>query len=108
MLFLEPSLIDEPELPEEGDFSSEALGRIYAVLRAKIRNGENVSIGALSGVLDQGEMNLLVGILQKPELLSNSRRALQDYILRIREQQERDLDLNALRDRLRERKGYHS
>ena len=93
-------------------FSSEALGRIYTVLRQKIEDGGTVSVSSLSGSLSQEEMNLLVNILQKPEVLSNGRRALQDYIDRIREQHEleaggRETDLNALRDRLRERKGYH-
>ena len=112
LLYLEPSLIRENDLPDAALFSSEALGRIYTILRQKIEEGSAVSISALSGTLSQEEMNLLVNILQKPEVLSNGRRALQDYIDRIREQHEleaggRETDLNALRDRLRERKGYH-
>ena len=112
LLYLEPSLVQEVGLPEAAMFSSEALGRIYTILRQKIEEGGALSISSLSGVLSQEEMNLLVNILQKPEVLSSGRRALQDYIVRIREQHEleaggSELDLNALRDRLRERKGYH-
>ena len=112
LLYLEPSLVQEGGLPEAAVFSSEALGRIYTILRQKIEEGGAVSISSLSGLLSREEMNLLVNILQKPEVLSSGRRALQDYIVRIREQHELDtggseLDLNALRDRLRERKGYH-
>ena len=112
LLYLEPSLVRESGLPEATMFSSEALGRIYTILRQKIEEGSTVSVSSLSGSLSQEEMNLLVNILQKPEVLSNGRRALQDYIDRIREQHEleaggRETDLNALRDRLRERKGYH-
>ena len=112
LLYLEPSLVQEGGLPEAAMFSSEALGRIYTILRQKIEEGGTLSISSLSGVLSREEMNLLVNILQKPEVLSSGRRALQDYIVRIREQHELDtggseLDLNALRDRLRERKGYH-
>ena len=112
LLYLEPSLIRENDLPDAALFSSEALGRIYTILRQKIKEGGAVSISALSGTLSQEEMNLLVNILQKPEVLSSGRRALQDYIARIREQHEleaggSEMDLNALRDRLRERKGYH-
>ena len=112
LLYLEPSLVRESGLPEAAMFSSEALGRIYTILRQKIEEGSTVSVSSLSGSLSQEEMNLLVNILQKPEVLSNGRRALQDYIDRIREQHEleaggRETDLNALRDRLRERKGYH-
>ena len=113
LLYLEPSLVRESGLPEAAMFSSEALGRIYTILRQKIEEGGTVSVSSLSGSLSQEEMNLLVNILQKPEVLSNGRRALQDYIDRIREQHEleaggRETDLNALRDRLRERKGYHT
>lgn len=112
LLYLEPSLVRENDLPDASMFSSEALGRIYTILRRKIEEGGAVSISALSGTLSQEEMNLLVNILQKPEVLSSGRRALQDYIARIREQYEleaggSEMDLNALRDRLRERKGYH-
>ena len=112
LLYLEPSLVQEGGLPDAAVFSSEALGRIYTILRQKIEEGGAVSISSLSGLLSQEEMNLLVNILQKPEVLSSGRRALQDYIARIREQHEleaggSELDLNALRDRLRERKGYH-
>ena len=110
LLYLEPSLVQEGGLPEAAVFSSEALGRIYTILRQKIEEGGTLSISSLSGVLSREEMNLLVNILQKPEVLSSGRRALQDYIVRIREQHELDTggsDLNALRDRLRERKGYH-
>ena len=112
LLYLEPSLIRENDLPDAALFSSEALGRIYTILRQKIEEGSAVSISALSGTLSQEEMNLLVNILQKPEVLSSGRRALQDYIARIRDQHEleaedSEMDLNALRDRLRERKGYH-
>ena len=112
LLYLEPSLVQEGGLPEAAGFSAEALGRIYTILRQKIEEGGTLSISSLSGVLSREEMNLLVNILQKPEVLSSGRRALQDYIVRIREQHELDtggseLDLNALRDRLRERKGYH-
>lgn len=112
LLYLEPSLVQDGGLPEAAVFSSEALGRIYTILRQKIEEGGTLSISSLSGVLSREEMNLLVNILQKPEVLSSGRRTLQDYIVRIREQHELDtggseLDLNALRDRLRERKGYH-
>ena len=112
LLYLDPALEKEVGLPDAAVFSSEALGRIYTILRQKIEDGGTVSISSLSAVLSREEMNLLVSILQKPEVLSSGRRALQDYIMRIREQHEleaggSELDLNALRDRLRERKGYH-
>ena len=109
LLYLEPELNRTETLPDAQEFSSEALAKIYRLLRRKISDGDSLSIGTLSQELNQEEMNLLVDILQKPELLSNGRRALDDYIRRIREQNEQDesVDLNTLRDRLKERKGYH-
>ena len=112
LLYMDPALEKEVGLPDAAMFSSEALSRIYTILRQKIEEGGAVSISSLSGLLSREEMSLLVSILQKPEVLSSGRRALQDYIMRIREQHEleaggSELDLNALRDRLRERKGYH-
>ena len=112
LLFLEPALGTEPTLPAPEEFSSEVLGKIYRVLVRKISDGDSLSVGTLSTELNQDEMNLLVSILQKPEILSNGKRALNDYIHKMKEQKERsipgdELDLNALSSKLRERKGYH-
>ena len=113
LLMLEPGLAASEGLPQESDFSSEALGQIYALLKARINARESTELNALAASLTPDEMNLLVSIMQKPEQLTVSERALKDYTTRILEQKERrersgDLDLNSLRDRLRERKGYHS
>ena len=54
-------------------------------------------------------MSLLVGLLQKPELLAQGGRALRDYIHKIRERKElaaATTDLRALASKLREKKGY--
>lgn len=112
LLFRDPSLISDSGLPDPTDFSSEALAAIYKLLRLKIASGELPSINSMASELNSEEMNLLVSILQKPELLSSSSSVLQDYSRRIHEQKElraggSEEDLNALRDRLRERKGYH-
>ena len=112
LLFREPSLISEPGLPDPEDFTSETLANIYRLLRREIEAGEIPGINNMAAELNTEEMNLLVSIMQKPELLSSSKTAMQDYTQRIQEQKERRTgegmeDLNALRDRLRERKGYH-
>ena len=109
LLYLDPALSRETELPEPEEFSSQALGRIYSAIRARIDRGEEVSAAVLGGELSLNEMSLLVGILQKPELLSRGGRALRDYIKRIRERNELaagETDLRELASRLRERKGY--
>ena len=109
LLYLDPALSRETALPEPEEFSSQTLGRIYSAIRARIDRGEEVSAAVLGGELSLNEMSLLVGILQKPELLSRGGRALRDYIKRIRERKELaagETDLRELASRLRERKGY--
>ncbi|MBO7670536.1 MAG: DNA primase [Oscillospiraceae bacterium] len=114
LLMLEPALASQDNLPQASDFSSEALGQIYALLRGRIAARESTELGTLAGSLTPDEMNLLVSILQKPEQLAGSERALKDYTTRILEQKERREqsgapDLNALSERLRDKgKGYHS
>ena len=109
LLYLDPALARNAELPAPEEFSSPALGHIYSVLRDKIDRGETPSTATLGGALDGQEMSLLVRLLQKPELLSKGDRALADYIKRIRERKEQGKqvsDLRALADKLRETKGY--
>ena len=109
LLYLDPALARNAELPAPEEFSSPVLGHIYSVLRDKIDRGETPSAATLGGALDGQEMSLLVRLLQKPELLSKGDRALADYIKRIRERKEQGRqvsDLRALADKLRETKGY--
>ena len=109
LLYLDPALARNAELPAPEEFSSPALGHIYSVLRDKIDRDGTPSAATLGGALDGQEMSLLVRLLQKPELLSKGDRALADYIKRIRERKEQGKqvsDLRALADKLRETKGY--
>ena len=86
LLCLEPELASSPRLPAAEEFSSPALGRIYTVLLGRLREGRAVSPpDVLGGELESAELAQLVSILQKPETLSNSGRALEDYINRIRD-----------------------
>ena len=86
LLYLEPELSSSPRLPAPGEFSSPELGRIFAALLARLRDGRAVSPPDVLGAeLESGEVSLLVNILQKPEALANSARALDDYISRIRD-----------------------
>ena len=85
LLFLEPSLAAEPSLPEPEEFTAPVLAHIYTVLRDKARRGDQISTATLSGELSGQEMSLLVQLQQRPERLSNSKRAMNDYIAKIRE-----------------------
>ncbi len=109
LLYLEPALIDTPDLPAVDCFSSPILGKIYGVVRRRIENGESMNTDLLAGELSSEELSLLVGILQKPEVLSKSRQSIADYIGKIKDRKElRDggTDLLALREKLKKRKGY--
>ncbi len=85
LLYLEPELASSPRLPAAEEFSSPELGHIYTVLLSRLREGRSVSADMLGGELEQKELSQLVSILQKPEALASSGRALDDYINRIRD-----------------------
>ena len=109
MLYLDPELAGENTLPDAEEFTSPVLGHIYSVIREKINRGDEISTAMLSDELSSSEMSLLVNILHRPEELSQARRCLRDYINKIREQKElhsQSLDLNAMAQKLRERKGF--
>ena len=104
LLYLDPALIGRGDLPTAEEFSSPALGHIYTVLTERLRSGRAVSADMLGGELEQGEMALLVSLLQKPETLSNSARALDDYINRIRQRRRAASDGSDLLGILEERR----
>ena len=95
LLYLEPELASSPRLPAAEEFSSPELGHIFTALLRRLREGRAVTADVLGGELEPKELSLLVSILQKPEALANSARALDDYINRIRDRRrdrERGLD----------------
>ena len=85
LLYLEPELASSPRLPAPEEFSSPELGHIYAALLRRLREGKAVTADVLGGELESAEVSQLVSILQRPEALASSSRALDDYINRIRE-----------------------
>ena len=109
LLSLDPELGKRQGLPDPGDFSSQALSHIYAVLLDRIRRHLSVNGANLGEELSGPEMSLLVRIQQAPVSLQQGQRALEDYISCIREHKEqRDqknapLDLLALAERQREK-----
>lgn len=109
LLYLDSALAKGKELPSAEDFSSPALGHIYAVIVERLRSGGNMSTAVLSESLSNEEMGLLVSVLQKPEDLKNGQRSINDYIERIKQQNELksdETDLRALANKLRETKKY--
>ena len=88
LLYLEPELIDW-ELPDESEFSSPVLGHIYAEICTMLRENRSVNTTTLSAILSSSEMDLLVNIIQKPEILANSHQTMKDYVSRIQSQKEK-------------------
>ena len=104
LLYLDGSLAAVAGLPDAAEFSSPALGHIYGVVRRRLGEHRSVSADALGGELSADEVSLLVRILQKPETLSNSKRAMEDYINRIRQRRRAQSDSGDLMQLLEERR----
>lgn len=88
LLYLEPELINAP-LPPAEEFSSPVLAHIYTEICGMLRAGQKVSTTTLTALLSPEEISLVVNIIQKPELLANSRRSMSDYTERIKSESER-------------------
>ena len=92
----------------EQDFSVPLLGRVYAQLMDRHREGLEVSVGALTDLTPE-EMSHIVGITQRHQGTVNEA-ALRDCIDRVRKTAQKkslesDEDLLAYRDRLKKSKG---
>lgn len=105
----EPALLELcADLPAEA-FSSELLGRVYRQLRQRYAQGLRVEIGSLEG-LDPEETSHIAGILQRQSGPVNEQ-AMKDYAATILAESEKrqihtEADLLALRNKLKESKGY--
>lgn len=81
-LLLEPSLLAGCDLlPDE--FTSAALGKIYAEICRRASEGLSLSPSALTAPLEEGEAALLTSLLGEPSL-AGGREMLNDYISVIR------------------------
>ncbi|MCD8332150.1 MAG: DNA primase [Oscillospiraceae bacterium] len=83
LLLLDPSLFPKTECLLEGDFSSPFLSKVYHILKQRWREGESVTIPALTADLSTEEMSQLVQLAQAPET-GQKEKALTDYIACIR------------------------
>ncbi len=105
----EPALLALVDLSPE-EFSCPLLGRCFAALRDRYRQGLQVNLGALEGFTPE-EAAHLAGVAQR-QSGPVSEAALADYTAIIRGEHQaaevqRPEDLLALRDAMRKRKGYH-
>ena len=107
LAYLDPALLDGTDLTPE-EFSSPMLGRLYGILREKAAENAELSMAALSGSFTQEEIAHITALLGKPEVLSNGKKALSDYINIIRGEREAQSaqDLRAYAEQIRNKKGY--
>ena len=107
LMYLDPALLDGATLSPE-EFSSPMLGRLFGILQEKAASGAPLSIAALSGSFTPEEVDHITALLQKPEVLSNGKKALSDYIDIIRSERETlhaQDDLRAYAQQIRNKKG---
>ena len=109
MCLREPALLDQAGVLAPGQFSSPLLGRVFGQLLQRHRPGLKVSLGVLEDLTPE-EGAHMAAVAQKQQGPVNER-ALEDYIRIIRQEYDSrsvssEKDLLALRDKLRERKGY--
>lgn len=109
MVLREPALLElAGKLPAEY-FSSELLGKVFRQLLLRYQQGLSVSLGALED-LSPEEASHLAAVAQKQQF-PVSEQAMQDCIATIRQEYAKSHAdspdaLMALRDKMRERKGY--
>ena len=109
LLLMDPSLIRETGDLSEADFTSPALGRIFAAAAGKARAGEDVAPASLAARLAPAEAALLTKLLQRPESPGAAGQAMADYIEKIRTERIRrspEGGLLAARDEYRKKKGF--
>jgi DNA primase len=108
LLYLDPELFQDRDFPKKDDFSSELLGRLYEEIRQRILEGGSLSMASLSEKFTPDEISHLTAILQKPEMLSNGAKALEDYIeiMRAEKNSLESKDLRLIAEEYRQKKGY--
>ena len=107
-LLRDASLLDEARDLSGQDFSVDLLGRVYAQIADRYRQGQEVSLATLSDFTSQ-EMSHLVGLCQRHENVAN-REAFRDCVQIVKQQRESkqvstDDQLLAFRNKLKESKG---
>ncbi len=110
MLLREPALFDKTQPLTQTHFSAPLLGKAFALLQGRHHEGLQVSLAGLGEEFSPEELAHLTQVAQKrDELISDE--AFEDYRRIILEeaakaQMQSGDDLLALRDRLKQRKGY--
>ena len=89
LMMRDDDLFAGEDMPKPEEFSAPVLRKIYELLLRDRESGRPHSIAALAGELSSEEMSHFTAILQKPESVSGSHQALQDYVRIIRDEADR-------------------
>lgn len=84
LLFLDPDLYKTARMPSPDEFSDERLKKYFIVISGKLAEGETVNVASLGADLNSEEMSMLIGILEEPEILANSKKTFEDYVSSLR------------------------
>lgn len=92
-------------------FSSPLLGKAYRLLRQRWQEGRRLALAALDGEFTPQEMDHLSAVLQEPQPRNTAQLALADMKQTVLEERRREgihsgEDLTALRNELKQKKGY--
>ena len=105
----DPALIRQTGGLDKSDFSSPYLAGIYEMIINRYGDGQNISLASVASELDSDGASRLTLIMQKPEDMAERSKAMADYIEKIKTEKLKESskdDLLAVREKLREKKGY--
>lgn len=108
LLMLDPTLLPMTDNLSEQDFSSPFLFKVFSVIRKKLSSHADVTPASLCTDLTSSEAAQLTSILEKPERISEGKKAMSDYLIRIRYRKienETAQDLARLAELIKKKKG---
>ena len=106
---MDPSLAFKTGELKKEDFTSPFLGKIFETVRGRAQAGEDVSPPLVAAGLTADEAAQFTTLMQRPVSAANAAQALGDYIDKIKTEKLKNSagrDLLAVRERLREKKGF--
>jgi len=110
LLVMDPELCRLTSTLRREDFTSEFLYKTASLVARLYSEGKNVTIPLLSSELTSDEASRLTQLMQKPEDMAHREQTMRDYIEKIKTEKlkgSKDNDLMALREKLREKKGFN-
>lgn len=108
LILLDPELCSMAEGLSEQDFSSPYLWKVFSLILRRRTEGKDITASAVMSELEASEAQHLSLIIQKPEVISDGKRSLKDYIEKIKAEQlkKNTSDLAELAKLFRDKKGY--